>query len=111
MWFLKLIQLLFRFVISGVELIIKLLIVFFILAFIFGVQASLVMTLILAVLISLIFINSLFSVLTEGNVCHKKVEGNKPHDFYADDYWTPGAPPVTQKAFVRGFFYTPKLYK
>ncbi len=106
---LKLIKLFFRLVIGVAKLLMKLMVVFTALALIFGIQASLVMTLILAVFIFLIFINNLFSVLTEGKSCHKKYEKTEPYDFLSDDYWIPGAPAVTQKAFIQGFFDRPKL--
>jgi len=102
---LKLIKLFSRLVVAVVKLMMKLLVVFIALSLIFGIQASLVMTLILTVLIALIFINNLFSVMTEGRLCHKKYKKIKPYASMADDYWVPGEPAVTPKAYEQGFFH------
>jgi hypothetical protein len=105
----KMIKLFFRFVISVTKSVLKLILVFIVIALIFGVQASLVITFLLTVILGLIFINNLFAVLTEGRPCHQKHNKVKQYDPIDGDPWTPGSPAVTQKAFINGFFNEPKL--
>ena len=102
---LKLVKLFFRLVVAVAKLMIKLLAVFTVLALTFGIKASLVMTLILSVLIFLIFINNLFSVMTEGQPRYSIRKKVKLNDGAGDDHWVPGEPAVTLKAYEQGFFY------
>ena len=104
----KLIKLLSKFVFGVIKLMMKMVLVFTALALIFGIKASLVMTLILSMFIALVFINNLIAVMTEGYLCHKKYKKIKLYDFMKDDPWVPGMPAVTTKAYIQGFFYRSK---
>jgi len=83
----------------------KMIVVFTVLAVVFGIHASLYMTFILMILIALIFVKNLFEIIFEGPPCRVKDKNFKPYDFYEHDYWVPGMPAVTPKAYEQGFFF------
>ena len=108
MVFLKLLLALPRLAMAVFKLALKLMLVFTVLGFIFGIKAGMVIMAVVTVFLLLIFIYNLFSVLTE-DAQYTKSSNSKSFDdnakLYDDhDYWTPGQPNVTQKAFTRGFF-------
>jgi len=105
---LKWIRLILRLVKAVIKLTMKMIVVFTVLAMVFGIHASLYMTFILMILIALIFVRNLFEVIFEGQPCRgkdKNFKRVKPYDFYEDDYWVPGMPAVTPKAYEQGFFH------
>jgi len=105
---LKWIRLISRLVLGMIKLTMKMMVVFTVLAMIFGIHASLHMTFILMILIALIFVRNLFEVIFEGQPCRgkgKDLKPVKPYDFYEQDHWVPGMPAVSLKAYEQGFFY------
>ncbi len=101
MVFLKLLLALPRLAMAVFKLALKLMLAFTVLGFIFGIKAGMVIMAVVTVFLLLIFIYNLFSVLTE-DAQYTKSSNIKSYDDH--DYWTPGQPAVTQKAFKRGFF-------
>ena len=101
MVFLKLLLALPRLVMAVFKLALKLVLAFTVLAFVFGGKIAMVVMVLVTVFLLLIFIYNLFSVLTE-DAQYTKSSNIKSYDDH--DYWTPGQPAVTQKAFKRGFF-------
>ncbi|MFK5893934.1 MAG: hypothetical protein QM504_12000 [Pseudomonadota bacterium] len=101
MVFLKLLLALPRLAVAIFKLALKFLSVLAVLGFIFGTKVALGIMVVLTFFWLLTFINNLFSVLTE-DIQYTKSSNVKSFD--DDDYWTPGQPAVSQKAYEQGFF-------
>ena len=98
-----LLKLFIRFIKNVFKFMMKMMLIFTILALIFGIQVSMVMMLILMLVMSLLFVNKRFSISSESHLApeiHKEIE---PYDFLKDDYWTPGQLAITTKSFIHGF--------
>ena len=103
MVFLKLLLALPRLAMAVFKLVLKLVLAFTVLAFVFGAKIAMVVMVLVTILLLITFINNLFSVLTEGAQYNKSTKTKLYKD---DDYWTPGEPAITQKAFTQGFYDT-----
>ena len=101
----KIIKLISRLIYGVFKLMLKLLGVCMVLSLIVGIKASIVITLILMTLIVLVFINNLFSVLSEGVNHQPRNRIKKSYDHIEDDPWVPGMPAITTKSHISGFFY------
>lgn len=102
----KIIKLFVRLMVGILKALLKLIAIFVVLAFVFGVKVSFYITAFIVLVISMLFISNLLNVFLEQNGS-SEITDNRDEFYDPDEYdhWVLGMPAVTQKAYKQGFFH------